>query len=320
MRVLESDKPVEVIHRHFRTDGEIRYLHQFGETVRDGKGRPVKVVGTVQDVTEITVARQSLQKNDQLIANSLREKQVMLEEIHHRVKNNMQLISSLMQLQAMKVSDESVKTLFDDSHSRILSMALVHENLYEAEDMASVDFRDYLEKLISNLRNVYPNEGVTIRLETGDISLAIGLAIPLGLIVNELVTNAMRHAFPDGGEGTITVGLRRVEGDGGKEKVQDEVEGDGDGPVGEFLDEIKDGERGEKSVNLTDNDKNTAQTKASGRVSQFELVVQDNGIGYRRRGKDGLGLELVHGLVRQIKGEIVFRNRKGTRVEVGFGA
>jgi PAS domain S-box-containing protein len=393
MRVLESDKPVEVIHRYYRTDGEIRYLYQFGETVRDEKGCPVKVVGTVQDVTELTVARQNLRKSedmyrtivdtaregiwlideqglttyvnqrlceilgftademrgkifldfthedyarqasegfeerkrgvlenneimlrhkdghgvwinysanpiydddgnfiaalamitdvsgkkdsDEVIASSLREKQVMLEEIHHRVKNNMQLISSLMQLQAMKVSDESVKTLFDDSHSRILSMALVHENLYEAEDMSLVDFRDYLEKLISNLRNVYPNEGLAIRLETGDIRLAIGRAIPLGLIVNELVTNAMRHAFPEGREGTIMVGLRRVEGDG------DDFEG------------------------------NPQDTR-------YELVVQDDGIGYRRRGKEGLGLELVDGLVRQIRGEIIFKNKKGTRVEVGF--
>lgn len=394
VRVLESDKPVEVIHRHFRTDGEIRYLYQFGETVRDAKGHAVKIVGTVQDVTELTVARQNLRKSedmyriivdtaregiwlideeglttyvnqrmceilgytademrgktflefthedyasqasdgfeerkrgvmenneillrhkdghgvwihynanpiynddgsfmaalamvtdisdqkksDEVIASSLREKQVMLEEIHHRVKNNMQLISSLMQLQAMKVSDDSVKVLFDDSHSRILSMALVHENLYEADDMASVDFCDYLEKLISNLRNVYPNEGVTIRLETGDIRLAIGRAIPLGLIVNELVTNAMRHAFPDGKEGTITVGLKRVEGD-------------------------------------------APDLEGKPEATRYELVVQDDGIGYRRRGKEGLGLELVDGLVRQIKGEIVFRNRKGTRVEVGFG-
>jgi PAS domain S-box-containing protein len=318
-RLIGNKRTDEVIHRIIRTDGEIRYLHQFGETVRDAKGHPVKIVGTVQDITELTVARQSLRENDQLIANSLREKQVMLEEIHHRVKNNMQLISSLMQLQAMKVSDESVKVLFDDSHSRILSMALVHENLYEAEDMASVDFSDYLEKLISNLRNVYPNPAVTIRLETGDIRLDIGRAIPLGLIVNELVTNAMRHAFPDGREGTVTVGLRRVEGDGGrikgmgKEKLQDEIEIGEDGG----MDEIEERQRVQDRGNIPEQDPDH-NAEGKPQAPKYELVVQDDGIGYPRRGKEGLGLELVDGLVRQIRGEIVFKNKKGTRVEVGF--
>jgi two-component sensor histidine kinase len=234
-------------------------VHYNANPIHDNSGG---FTGALAMVTDITGKK----KTDEVISSSLREKQVMLEEIHHRVKNNMQLISSLMQLQAMKVSDEAVKTLFDDSHSRILSMALVHENLYEADDMSSVDFGDYLEKLTSNLRAVYAGDPVTISVESGDIKLGIGQAIPLGLIVNELVTNAIRHAFPDGREGTVTVEL------------------------------------------------------AEGSKGKYVLTVNDDGIGYKKRGQEGLGLELVDGLVKQIKGEIRFSNKKGTVVEVVFGA
>ncbi|MFN2374366.1 MAG: PAS domain S-box protein [Cyclonatronaceae bacterium] len=167
----------EILLKH--RDGHGVWVHYNANPIHDNSGR---FTGALAMVTDITGKK----KTDEVITSSLREKQVMLEEIHHRVKNNMQLISSLMQLQAMKVSDASVKALFDDSHSRILSMALVHENLYEADDMSSVDFGDYLQKLTGNLRDVYAGAPVTISVESGDIKLGIGQAIPLGLIVNEL--------------------------------------------------------------------------------------------------------------------------------------
>ena len=167
------------------------------------------------------------QKNveDRLRA-SLEEKTVLLQEVHHRVKNNLQVISSLLHLQSSKVEDEKAQALFKDSQSRIRSMALLHEKLYQSKDIAQVAVASYLDELIEHLFRTYGAHRSRIErtLEAEEIPLTIDQAIPCGLIVNELITNALEHAFPEGQGGTIRVALTMAAGD-----VQLVVEDDGQG-------------------------------------------------------------------------------------------
>jgi two-component system, sensor histidine kinase PdtaS len=158
------------------------------------------LVCIVRDITE------QVQAEEQIKA-SLREKEVLLQEIHHRVKNNMQVISSLIALQAGYTDDEQVHQMFRESQSRIRSMALVHEQLYRSHDLARIDFSRYIGELTSNLMHSYQKTLGRIRLDvhSDPVFLDIDTAIPCGLIINELVSNALKHAFPNGREGIITV-------------------------------------------------------------------------------------------------------------------
>jgi PAS domain S-box-containing protein len=147
------------------------------------------------------------------IRTSLREKEVLLKEIHHRVKNNMQIVSSLLSLQAREVNDPAMLDLLAESRTRILSMALVHEDLYQSGNLAQVDFRRYLERLAERTRSgIAGASRVAFELTLDELSLPVDQAIPLGLLCNELFTNALKHAFPGGGEGTVRVDLRREDG------------------------------------------------------------------------------------------------------------
>ena len=162
---------------------------------------------TAADITERTRAEEHIRR-------SLEEKEVLLKEIHHRVKNNLQIISSLLNLQSSQIVDPQIKSLFD-SQNRVQSMALIHEKLYQSEDLARVDFRYYLHTLSMTLYQSYlqTSQAVTVgvEVETG-LRLGIDQAIPCGLIVNELVSNALKHAFP-GGQGRVTVRFSKLEGD-----------------------------------------------------------------------------------------------------------
>jgi PAS domain S-box-containing protein len=137
----------------------------------------------------------------------LEEKEVMLREIHHRVKNNMQLVSSLIRLQAQRVADPGLLMVYESCQQRIRSIALVHEQLYRASDLARVDFPAYLDRLIGQLSLVHHERlaAIDLRVEAHDVKLDINRAIPCGLIINELVSNAFRHAFAPGRSGRIVV-------------------------------------------------------------------------------------------------------------------
>ena len=158
------------------------------------------------------------------IRTSLREKEVLLKEIHHRVKNNLQIISSLLNLQTGQIEDERAEALFRESQDRIRSMALIHERLYQSEDLARVDFAEYIRSLVGYLVRSYSAEAGSVRVETevDDVSLGIDSAIPCGLIVNELVSNALKYAFPEGREGRIYVQLREARDGGYRLVVSDD--------------------------------------------------------------------------------------------------
>jgi len=152
------------------------------------------------------------QAEKQLTA-SLKEKELLLQEIHHRVKNNMQVISSLLKLQAATIEEETLRSAFRDSEHRVRAMSLVHEKLYQSKDFTHVPFRDYLTSLIRYLYQSYTPKAGTIELvtEIEDLPLTITHAIPCGLIVNELLSNALKHAFPGERTGTITLSLHSPE-------------------------------------------------------------------------------------------------------------
>jgi two-component sensor histidine kinase len=138
---------------------------------------------------------------------SLEEKKVLLKEVHHRVKNNLQLISSLLNLQAARVSDPAVSALFTDSRNRVRAMALVHENLFRAGNFARIPMSSHIQNLCTHLARSYEVHGRGVRLETqiDDVHLDVNRAVSCGLIINELVSNAVKHAFPNSRQGTVTV-------------------------------------------------------------------------------------------------------------------
>jgi len=141
------------------------------------------------------------------LKESLNEKKVLRHEIHHRVRNNLQVISSLLSLQSQYIKDKKALEMFNESRGRILSLASVHENLYQSEDMARIDFGDYIRDVTSHLFRTYVVDPETVRLTVNcsDVFLDITRAIPCGLIVNELISNSLKHAFPVGDSHEITI-------------------------------------------------------------------------------------------------------------------
>jgi PAS domain S-box-containing protein len=166
------------------------------------KGKPAGIV-TLIDTTEAKLAEERIRR-------SLAEKEILLKEVHHRVKNNLQIISSLLDLQSDYVRDEQSRVFFRDSQNRIRSMALIHEKLYQSESLAFVDFREYIVDLANYLFSVSVKDPDLIRLtiDVGEVSLSVDEAIPCGLIINELISNSLKHAFPDDRGGEITVTCR----------------------------------------------------------------------------------------------------------------
>jgi two-component sensor histidine kinase len=156
--------------------------------------------GVVTDITE-------RKKAEDAIKASLREKEVLLKEIHHRVKNNLQVISSLVGLQAGGSQDEIIRGVLQDVTDRVRSMALVHEKLYQSADLAHIDFAEYTRGLLSYLWRAYGADTVRLTLDLEPVTLSVDKAVPCGLILNELAGNALKHAFRGRPEGEVTVSL-----------------------------------------------------------------------------------------------------------------
>jgi len=173
-----------------------------------------------QRTTDLTEANMQLtseveerRRAEVLLETSLHEKEVLLKEIHHRVKNNLQVISSMLRLQSNQVKDQAVTIALMDSQNRVQSMALIHEKLYQSVNLAKIDFAGYIESLVSYLNRSYNSaqKEVTLRVQAEPVSMNIDLAMPCGLIINELVSNALKHAFPNGNGGLVVVQLKERE-------------------------------------------------------------------------------------------------------------
>lgn len=155
------------------------------------------------------LAIQRIRYREKIIAN-LNEKELLLREIHHRVKNNMQIVTSLMNLQKQYVEEEETKMVLGDSQARVKSMAMVHEKLYESSDLSHIDFKEYVEKLVYGLFYTHGVPRYTIKpvINMGTVAMSMETAIPLGLIINELVSNSLKYAFPNKKTGEINVSLK----------------------------------------------------------------------------------------------------------------
>lgn len=159
---------------------------------------------TNRELQQEIIERQQAEK---IIQDSLREKEVLLKEIHHRVKNNMQIISSILRIQSGNIKDQTILEIFNESQSRIKSMALIHETLYQSTDLAKIDFSHYIENLTKQLYSIYRRKTGEIEfgLNIQDAYLDLDRAIPCGLIVNELISNSLKHAFTAIAKGSIAV-------------------------------------------------------------------------------------------------------------------
>jgi PAS domain S-box-containing protein len=204
--------------------GHIPIKRHLGIPVFDGE-KIVAVAGVANreeeygdsDVRQLTLLMEGMwllvqrQRAEQKIRTSLKEKEILLKEIHHRVKNNLQIISSLLNLQTGQVKDLHLLEMLRESQNRIRSMALIHERLYRSADLSRVDFGHYVNELITFLVRSYARDSrlFTLHVDVQEVSLGVDVAIPCGLILNELVSNCLKHAFPHGRQGEILVMLRK---------------------------------------------------------------------------------------------------------------
>jgi two-component system, sensor histidine kinase PdtaS len=160
---------------------------------------------------ELQTQKLAIEEKNVLISQSLGEKEALLKEIHHRVKNNLQIISSLLNLQSASLEDSSALEAIKEGQNRVKSIALIHQKLYQTEDLSRVDFQEYCEQLVSFLQSAFKQSGKSIeaKVEANSIQLDIDTAVPLGLIINELVTNAYKYAFINQDIGVIQINLRK---------------------------------------------------------------------------------------------------------------
>ncbi|MFQ5616737.1 MAG: histidine kinase dimerization/phosphoacceptor domain -containing protein, partial [Anaerolineales bacterium] len=248
-----------------------------------------QVIGTRAMFTDITERKQA----EEQIRASLKEKEVLLQEIHHRVKNNLQVISSLLNLQSSYVEDPYTLEIFQESQHRIRSMALIHEKLYQAPDLARVDLGEYIQSLAAYLFRSYRAAagGVSLKIQTDDVSLGIDAAVPCGLILNELVSNSLKYAFPASPPSVPPTGRSgppSAPPSGGEQKGGSEI---------------------------------CIELRANG-DGQVTLRVSDNGVGFPAetdfQNTTSLGLQLVNTLVNQLNGAVELDGSAGTEFKIMF--
>jgi PAS domain S-box-containing protein len=269
----------EIEYRIRRKDGETRWVREILQNFPEHSRTQGRIQGLVRDITRRKTAEETL--------TNIQEARI--KEIHHRIKNNLQVISSLLSLESEKFCDERTVEAFRESQNRVISMALIHEELYEGKGRDTIDFSVYLQKLTLDLFGSYSaeSEKISLKLDLEHVSLGIDTAIPLGIVVNELVSNSLKHAFPSHTRGEFKVRLSRVEDSTVKPGYS-----------------VKDsGCKNEKDFHYT-------------------LSVSDNGTCFPEEidflNPDSLGFQLVNVLIEQIDGCIELKRNGGTEFTIWF--
>ena len=199
---FESGESGKIDYRIVWPDGSVHWIESMFQFFFDVTGKPIRKTGLDLDVSTRKLAELQLQE-------SLREKEVLLQEIHHRVKNNLQVICSLLDLQSQYIQEPAMKEMFRESYNRVKSMALVHEKLYQYKNFAKINFAEYIKSLTEDLFYAYgvKNSHITLKLDIEEITLNIATAIPCALIINELASNALKYAFVPSQKGKINIAL-----------------------------------------------------------------------------------------------------------------
>ena len=187
-------------------NGHVKIIHSHCEVERDNDGNILKVFGTDHDITEQEQAKEQIKA-------SLKEKQILLDEIHHRVKNNMAVIISLLKLQSNKLEDNRMREILIESQSRVYAMSAVHETLHGSENLSEIDIKTYLSNITTSIFQTYnTNQGnVKLNSDIENLPININQAYPLGLVINELISNSLKYAFPDEKKGEIAVSMKKLE-------------------------------------------------------------------------------------------------------------
>ena len=204
---VNNKEPFQMIYRINTSDGKEKWVWEQGRGIFGYNNELIALEGFITDITEKKTTEDQLQK-------SLKEKEILLRELYHRTKNNMQVISSILHLKANRIQDNSIQFIFHEIENKIHSMALVHKKLYESNDLSSLNLKTYFQDLINLIRNSYTiNENqIKFVYAAVDATVLIDTAIPLGLVLNELLSNAVKHAFPNGRQGEIKIDLTKGPG------------------------------------------------------------------------------------------------------------
>lgn len=197
-----NGKNVEFITERFNKNGTRIIREVFLNPIFDENNNVILVSGIAHDITDKQIAEEKLK-------SSLKEKEILLKEVHHRVKNNLQVISSILNLQSSYVNDESTLTILRESQDRIKTMSIIHESLYQANDFSEINFSQYIVSLSKNLVHSYGilDSFVETKFKIDNVSLSLDLSIPCGLIINELVSNALKYAFKGRKKGKLNISL-----------------------------------------------------------------------------------------------------------------
>jgi PAS domain S-box-containing protein len=221
-----------------RKDGSRFWANVVITSVRGRDGTLNGFAKVTRDFTQRRLQDEALRTKQAALTQSLKEREVLLQEVHHRVKNNLQVISSLINMQVRRIEPGSTRDALEECQTRVLAIALIHEKLYQSKDYSEVEFSAYTRSLAANVFHTtgISQREVSLKLEIDDIPLGVDLAIPCGLVINELITNSLKHGFKDGRTGTVRVALKKL--DDGKLRLT--VQDDGVGlPAGFRIDKAE---------------------------------------------------------------------------------